>query len=215
MYAAILVDLDDTLLDDRAAMSAAVLKFRRKQALLPDEEDATIAARWDAVGRSLWRRLARGEVGFAEQRRLRLREVFSLALSDDEADSLFADYLLFYEQGWALMPGAQEFLDATSHLPRAIVTNGHQSQALKKIATLGLMGHFQAVVTPEDCGARKPDPRMFLHALKLLGVDSGDALMVGDSHDADIAPAAALGMHVFHVNPNEAGRSIRYAARRA
>ena len=212
MHAALLIDLDDTLIDDRGAMASAVLQFRRMHLLLPNEDDGKVAARWDEVGRSLWRRLALGEVSFLEQRRLRLRDVFLLELSDDEADSLFADYLSFYEQNWALLPGAAEFLAATSHLPRAIVTNGHRPQAQKKITNLGLATHFQAVVTPEDCGARKPNPAIFLHALELLGVKPSEALMVGDNHDADIAPALALGMQAFHVDPRQVGKSIRYAA---
>ena len=212
MHTALLIDLDDTLIDDRGAMASAVLQFRRMHSLLPNEEDEAVTSRWDEIGRSLWRRLALGEVSFVEQRRLRLRGAFFLDLSDSEADSLFADYLFFYEENWALLPGAAEFLAATSHLPRAIVTNGHRPQARKKISKLGLASHFQAVVTPEDCGARKPSPKIFLYALELLGVKPSEALMVGDNHEADIAPALALGMQAFHVIPSEASRSIRYAA---
>jgi putative hydrolase of the HAD superfamily len=212
MTTALLIDLDDTLIDDRGAMAAAVLHFRSKHALLPDEEDHVVTARWDEAARSLWRRLALGEVSFLEQRRLRLRGAFSLSLSDGEADALFADYLTFYEQSWVILPGAQEFLAATSHLPRAIVTNGHRLQAQKKLDKLGLADHFAALVTPEDCGARKPNPQIFLHALQRLGVKARDAMMVGDNLEADITPALALGMKAFQVNPRVAGCSIRHAA---
>lgn len=212
MPAALLIDLDDTLIDDRGAMAAAVLRFRRSHSLAIDEDDAIVAERWDTVGRSLWRRLALGELGFTEQRRMRLRETFSIALTDQEADSLFSEYLKDYEQCWALLPGAEEFLAATAHLPRVIVTNGHRPQASEKITRLGLARHFRAVVTPDDCGARKPDPKIFKYALELLGVKAADALMVGDNHESDIAPALALGMQAFHVSSTVVGRSIRDAA---
>jgi putative hydrolase of the HAD superfamily len=212
MTTALLIDLDDTLIDDRGAMAAAVLRFRSKHALLPHEEDGVVAARWDEAGRSLWRRLDLGEVSFLEQRRLRLRDAFSLSLSDGEADALFADYLTFYEQSWVLLPGAREFLMATSHLSRAIVTNGHRPQAQKKLDRLGLADHFAALVTPDDCGARKPNPQIFVHALQLLGVQARDAMMVGDNLETDITPALALGMKAFQVNPLVAGGSIRHAA---
>ena len=193
-------------------MASAVLQFRSMHSLLPNERDEVVSARWDEIGRKLWRRMELGEVSFVEQRRIRLRDAFLLELSDDEADSLFAEYLSFYEENWALLPGAVEFLAATLHLPRAIVTNGNKPQVQRKISKLGLASHFQAVVTPEDCGARKPNPKIFLHALELLGVKPSEALMVGDNHDADIAPALALGMRMFRVNPSEPGQSIRYAA---
>jgi HAD superfamily hydrolase (TIGR01549 family) len=212
MPAALLLDLDDTLIDDRGAMATAVLRFRKSHSLAIHEDDAIVAERWDTIGRSLWRRLALGEVSFAEQRRMRLRETFSIALTDDEADSLFSEYLKDYEQCWSLLPGAKEFLAATAHLPRVIVTNGHRPQAHKKISMLGLAQHFKAVVTPDDCGARKPDPRIFQYALQLLGVKAADALMVGDNHESDIAPALALGMQAFHISSTVVGRSIRDAA---
>jgi putative hydrolase of the HAD superfamily len=211
MPRALLVDLDDTLLDDRGAMAAAVLQLRAQRSLAPEVDDSALVQAWDSVGRQLWRAMALGQITFQEQRRLRLRQVFQLQISDDAADSLFADYLAHYERAWALLPGTQEFLQATAHLPRVIVTNGNKPQALRKTDKLGLTTQFLAVVTPEDCGARKPDPRIFLHALGLLGVSAEETVMIGDNLEADLVPAAALGMRTFHVNHLEVSQSIRHA----
>ena len=158
MPSALLIDLDDTLLDDRGAMANAVLRFRDSHALARDEDDASLVALWDEAGRVLWRRLSLGELTLQEQRRIRLRQVFRLDLSDQAADGLFADYLMLYEQSWQLLPGAEDFLAATAHLRRVIMTNGHRLQAQRKLQKCGLENHFMALVTPEDCGARKPSP---------------------------------------------------------
>lgn len=205
---ALLLDLDDTLIDDRKAMAAAVLQLRAQLGLAPSEDNDGVAARWDSIGRALWVRCAAGEISFAEQRRVRLRETFGIALSDPQADALFDEYLRFYALHWELLPGATEFLAATAHLPRALVTNGHRAQVHKKLQALGLAHHFQIVVTPDDCGAKKPDPRIFLHALEHLSVQPQHTLMVGDNAASDIAPAVALGMQVFHVDHRVHGRSI-------
>ena len=114
---ALLIDLDDTLLDDRGAMADAVLAFRQKHGLCNEEGDDFISARWDSIGREVWRKLALGELTFVEQRRIRLRETFLLTLSDIEADELFESYLECYERSWRLLPGADLFLERTSHLP--------------------------------------------------------------------------------------------------
>lgn len=212
---ALLLDLDDTLIDDRRAMAAAVLQLRAHMGLAPSEENDGVATRWDAIGRSLWARCAAGEISFAEQRRVRLRETFGIALSDPQADALFHEYLRFYALHWGLLPGATEFLAATAHLPRALVTNGHRAQVHKKLQALELAHHFQLVVTPDDCEAKKPDPRIFLHALELLGVPPQHAMMVGDNAVSDIAPAAALGMQVFHVDHRVHGQSIADCIRHA
>lgn len=212
MLRAILVDLDNTLLDDRGAMAAAVLQLRAQQKLAPGIEDRELVHLWDSVGRQQWKAMELGQVTFLEQRRLRLRQMFQLEISDDTADALFADYLAHYENAWSLLPGAREFLKATDHLPRVIVTNGNKSQAIRKTDKLGLTGQFLAVVTPEDCGGRKPDPRIFLHALSLLGASAHEALMIGDDREADLVPAEALGMKTFHVSHLDASQSILHAA---
>ena len=208
MISALLLDLDDTLIDDRGAMAKAVLSFRDKHRLMGGMSDAELAEKWDSVGRALWRQLDLGEVGFEEQRRLRIKNTFALDLSDSEVDSLFLDYLHYYEQHWENFSYTEHFLQKSAHLPRAIITNGHRPQAHRKLSKLGLNEHFHAIVTPEDCGARKPNPEIFLHTLGLLGVAPENALMIGDNLEADIAPAKALGMRVFHVDHALQGRTV-------
>ena len=51
-----------------------------------------------------------------------------------------------------------------------------------------------------EVGAAKPDPRIFQTALSRLGVDPGEALMVGDSEENDGA-AGALGCRFALVDP--------------
>lgn len=211
MALALLIDLDDTLIDDRGAMAEAVLLFRAKHGLCDKEQDHVVSARWDSVGRSLWAGLSLGELSFDEQRRQRIRETFQLDIGAAEADRLFADYLAFYEKSWKLFPETAHFLESTAHLPRVIVTNGHRPQAHKKLSNLGLDTHFTHVVTPEDCGARKPESKFFQYALDLLGIAAQDCVMIGDNLEADIEPALALGLRVFHVDARQAGKSIRDA----
>lgn len=215
MPCALLVDLDDTLLDDRGAMAAAVLMFRDKHGLAPDEADGALTTRWDEVGRVLWRRLARGEVTLQAQRRIRLREVFSLSLADADADALFADYLHCYEQCWTLQPGANEFLRLTAHLParhrdeRAFAAGAAEAGQMRADGTVrrardpGRLRCQQA--RPQDICARARSARC-------EGERSPDG---GRRPRGGLQPALALGMRVFHVNPVAPGRTIRDAIRMA
>jgi len=43
-------------------------------------------------------------------------------------------------------------------------------------------------------GWSKPDPAIFRHAIRELGCDAGNVLMVGDSFQRDIRPAKSIGM---------------------
>ncbi|MGZ8782298.1 MAG: HAD family hydrolase [Gaiellaceae bacterium] len=46
-------------------------------------------------------------------------------------------------------------------------------------------------------GRTKPHPEIFLHVLRLLGVEPEQAAMIGDSYEDDIEGARALGMKAF------------------
>jgi HAD superfamily hydrolase (TIGR01509 family) len=59
-------------------------------------------------------------------------------------------------------------------------------------------------------GWAKPDPEIFAEALRRAGVGPERAVMVGDSYDEDIAPAAALGMRTVWVQtrPDDQAEAI-------
>lgn len=53
---------------------------------------------------------------------------------------------------------------------------------------------LEVCVVSGRAGVEKPAPEIFRIALDLAGVDAGDALYVGDSVEADVEGAAAVGM---------------------
>lgn len=59
-----------------------------------------------------------------------------------------------------------------------------------------LPGLVDGVVLSYQVGLVKPDPKIFEHALDVLGVPAGEALMVGDSWRAD-AGAAGVGIRTL------------------
>jgi putative hydrolase of the HAD superfamily len=67
---------------------------------------------------------------------------------------------------------------------------------------------FTVVVDSERVGCRKPDPRIFQHALDALGVAPREALFVGDSLTRDMAGARDLGMpHVWLAGAADPGQA--------
>jgi putative hydrolase of the HAD superfamily len=59
---------------------------------------------------------------------------------------------------------------------------------------VGLGRSLDGVVTSAEAGARKPDPAIFAHALKLAGVGADRAVHVGDSDEEDVRGARAAGI---------------------
>lgn len=79
-----------------------------------------------------------------------------------------------------------------ARFPLALVSNfyGNLTAVLRDF---GIRDCFSSVVESAVIGIRKPDSRLFAIAASALGVSAADCLVVGDSLDKDIIPAAAAG----------------------
>jgi putative hydrolase of the HAD superfamily len=206
---AILLDLDDTLLDDRNAIRWAFAAFvEAHRHCLPNVSEEGLFTSWRDTTKRHWSRYERGELSFIEQRRCRVREFLGKTLSDEEADEAFWPYQKVYELSWRLFPDAVEFLKRTKSIPKVIITNGDHEQQLRKVQTTGLVDHVVATVTSSDCGYWKPHPGIFNLAIQLLKIEPGDCLMIGDDLVRDIEPAIKLGMRCFHVQPGNPTRRL-------
>ena len=79
-------------------------------------------------------------------------------------------------------------------VPVGVVTNGFTQTQWSKIRSAGIDRLVKGVVVSEEFGAWKPDPRIFLYALELIGASASETLFVGDNPDADIGGAYGVGM---------------------
>jgi HAD superfamily hydrolase (TIGR01509 family) len=83
------------------------------------------------------------------------------------------------------------------------------------LQTLGLLDYLdhRAIAVSADLGVRKPNPALFLHALRGVGVAPEEAAMVGDSLRKDILGAQALGMiTVWKPRPKHRNRIYMHVA---
>ena len=58
---------------------------------------------------------------------------------------------------------------------------------------------FDAVVVSGAVNKRKPSPEIFEHTLRTLGVSASETVFVGDTLDADIEGAKAVGMKAIYI----------------
>ena len=80
------------------------------------------------------------------------------------------------------------------HVKLAVVSDAPAKETWLRLSYLNLHHMFDAVVTFEDTGARKPNPEPFRKALDRLNVKPSEALMVGDWAERDVVGAAQVGM---------------------
>lgn len=88
---------------------------------------------------------------------------------------------------------ARPLLEALrARYPLVLVSNfyGNIETVLKDFR---LDTYFDAIVESAVVGIRKPDPAIFRLGIEKLGLPAPETVVIGDSHDKDILPAASLG----------------------
>lgn len=113
--------------------------------------------------------------------------------------------------GWpevAAEPGALEALTGLARRYRlALATNARDSGApavREALRRVGLDAPFDVVVSSKEAGAAKPDAAFYRAVLSHMGCAPDEAVMVGDSYDADVAGAKAAGLRAVWYNPAQA-----------
>jgi putative hydrolase of the HAD superfamily len=209
---ALLVDLDDTLLDytggvdvswreacsgvaaqagvDLELMVAAVAQARRWFWSDPERHRRE---RTDMLG--AWRKIvARGleEIGIPSERQ-------AAAVADDFAARRWKRMELFPE-----VPETLERLRRRG-VPLALVTNGDRGQQRRKIEQFDLARFFDVILIEGEFGAGKPDDQVYRHVLGALRISASEAWMVGDNLEWDVIAPQRLGMRGVWIDASGQG----------
>jgi putative hydrolase of the HAD superfamily len=75
-----------------------------------------------------------------------------------------------------------------------VVSDAPRLKAYMRLAEMGLLDHFDVIVTRDDTGRIKPHPRPFLLAARKMREKPRNILFVGDSPQRDIRGAQEIGM---------------------
>jgi len=79
-------------------------------------------------------------------------------------------------------------------IKRTVISDAPKMEVWLRIVSLGLHHYFDDIITSEDFGVKKPDPKPYRRALERLGTKAEETLMVGDWPDRDIKGAKGVGM---------------------
>ncbi|KAF5002355.1 hypothetical protein FGRMN_366 [Fusarium graminum] len=71
----------------------------------------------------------------------------------------------------------------------AMTTNGQIIDQTAKAEAIGVLHLCERIITSEEAGHRKPDPRVFQYAIEQLGASFHTTHMIGDSVDSDVKGA--------------------------
>jgi phosphoglycolate phosphatase len=198
--AAVMVDLDGTLLDTIHDLANAANDMLREMgyAPLPVETEKSF------VGKGLHNLI---------------RRCLAAAAGGEPGAALFERAVPVYEEAYLAdlavhtrpFPGVVEGLDALrgAGFPLACVTNKAGRFTRPLLEHTGLAPYFQLVLAGDTLPRKKPDPLPLLHASRHFGVEPRELLLIGDSlNDAQAARAAGCPVFCVPYGYNE-GADVR------
>lgn len=167
------------------------------------------------VRRRMYREVEKycGEVDFCVRLAATLKR-FGMNFAHE--DRIIADAADAFFEGWDEDMRIEDYTRLVLQSLRAtyrmgVITNFPCRKAL--LATLerfSLTRFFETIVISAELGVRKPNPKIFTKALRILNVEASDTVFVGDSVKTDIFGAENVGMKTILVE-NSGLRTNRYA----
>lgn len=201
---ALVLDIDDTLVDTQAAMRGACeVGAAAAWTAHPAQVHAALSGLFYDDPDGHFDAYTRGELTFTQMRQARY-DVACRELGLTSADRLDAGFEVFeaayrvaFAQRQFLFPDALPLLEAADKAGATLcfVTNSGDAQTTMKLQVTGLAGRGE-VVTTDTLGVGKPDPRIFEEARRRTGLTPDTTLVVGDTLGTDVVGGRAAGMRV-------------------
>ncbi|GAA5024620.1 HAD family hydrolase [Terrabacter aeriphilus] len=208
----LLLDVDDTIVDTRAAMVEAGARAAAAVWPGPADRHHALAQRYYDDPEGWFPRYASGDVPFAAMRAGRLAEVataFDLDLPETAHRTFEQAFAPAFREAQRLFPDVPGLLAAAeaAGLAVALLTNSALAPTTVKLEALGLTERFEVVVTTDTLGFGKPDARVYLEACRLMALEPGEVVCVGDSLEWDVLGARAAGLRAVWLDREGRGTS--------
>lgn len=201
--AAVVFDLDGTLIDSRADIAGAA-RAALAQFGLPLLEEHTIVGFVGDGARALVARCLKESLASAP----------GAATDVPDVDTLLAAFMAHYGEHpvvhTVFLPGALALLDAVA-VPLALATNKARSTTDGVLAGLGLGARFATTIAGGDLPTLKPSAAPLLAIAERLRVPPAQLVMIGDGPQ-DVAAAHAAGARAIGVVGPIAPRATLAAA---
>ena len=195
-------DLDHTLWDFEKNSALTFKKILIDSGLQVDLTDFLEV--YVPTNLAFWKLYREERITKEELRYQRLKTTFDslgYPVADPVIHSLAEAYIAHLSSFNHLFPNTVEILEYLK--PRYklhIITNGFQEIQEKKLINSKIRTYFDQIINSEMAGVKKPNPIIFELALKSAEVGPEKAIMIGDSIEADILGAQAVGFHTLHFN---------------
>jgi putative hydrolase of the HAD superfamily len=207
-YRHLFFDLDHTLWDfeKNANETLCTLYERHDFARFGTFTVEQFISVYSNINHALWRLYQNNKITQQQLRDVRfVRTLTKLGLPEaDIPAGISAEFTHILPQKSAVFPFTHEVLDYLKLNYRLhLITNGFNDIQGIKLASSNLTHYFEEVITSEQSGCLKPDPRMFQHALERTGATAAESLMIGDNLECDVLGAYNAGIDQVYFNPDK------------
>lgn len=199
MRRALLVDIDDTVVDWIGPAHDAVVGSIATHRSFAERDPAAVADRFLEIVEETHALWMAGELSVDQLRAERIRRLVRETgneIDPDEATLLAESYRRAYLAARRPVAGARELLAEVRGRGVTIVavTNNLVSEQEDKLRHTDLRRLFDGLVISEAAGVNKPDPAIFEIALRVAGATPAEAVMLGDSWENDVVGAVRAGI---------------------
>jgi len=134
----------------------------------------------------------------------RLKDAFKLLDVKVKTSMIYKlsdDYIAYLSTFNHLFDGAIEILEYLQDKYKLhIITNGFKEVQQGKLNNSNIDNFFVTVTNSEMVGVKKPNPKIFRHALQVAKASHKNSIMIGDNYEADILGALNFGVDAICFN---------------
>ncbi|MDJ0644905.1 MAG: YjjG family noncanonical pyrimidine nucleotidase [Flavobacteriaceae bacterium] len=198
----IFFDLDHTLWDFEVNSAKAFEHIFESNGIQVNLVD--FLKQYKPINEYYWKLYREERISKPDLRYARLKDAFTQvnhSVDDTTIHKLSVEYIDHLPNHNTLFEGAITVLDYLyAKYTLHIITNGFDEIQRLKLSKSNILGYFDQIITSESVGVKKPNPKIFNHALTISNATPAESLMIGDSIEADVLGAMNVKMQAIHFN---------------
>lgn len=196
---AVLLDVDNTLLDFNLCAREAMRQGMEKWGLLFEESMFPVFQR---INNRLWHGIEKGTLTKPELYRVRWNMIFEELGIRANGEKFEEDFRIGVAESAVHVEGAMELLVyLAKKYPLHVASNASHAQQVRRLEKAGMLPYIRQIFSSEQLGANKPS-RAFFDACfeQLAPLEPKETVIIGDSLHADIGGGARYGLHTIWYN---------------
>lgn len=199
-YETILFDIDDTLLDFKAAEEQALSRLFQEMGIEPS---ISVKNQYKQMNQEFWRKHEAGLLSRQELLDNRFRLFFEHYQREVDGPKTEARYRHYLNQGHQLIHNSLEVVKALSRKEALyVVTNGVSETQHQRLTQSGLAPYFKKIFISEELGVNKPMKEFFDRVFaEIPALNKEKTVIIGDSLTSDIKGGQVAGIDTIWMNP--------------